>query len=600
MIGERLDTLVALFRERAAEHGDRLAYTFLANGETPVARLTYAELDERARAIAARLRQTLKPGARALLLYPPGLGFIAAFVGCLYAGVVAVPAHPPHAARLKRSLPRLRAIVRDAGVEIVLATEEIAGLAPGLQSALPELAAVELVGTDRVPVDMAEEWVAPPVGRDSIALLQYTSGSTAAPKGVIVSHGNLLHNLDYINRVQENDADSRGVSWLPAQHDMGLIEGILEPAYAGYPAYLMAPLAFLQRPLRWLQAISRYRGTNSGGPNFAYEMCLQKIGAEERGSLDLSSWRIAYNGSEPVRHDTSRNFIRAFAECGFRPESYRPVYGLAEATLLVSIGRRASEPATRTVAADAFDQGVGEPATHAGGSARTLVACGALGTHACVAIVDPRVGTRKPPGQVGEIWISGPSVAQGYWNRPEETRRTFGARLADTGEGPFLRTGDLGFVWESELFITGRLKDLIIIRGRKLFPQDIELTVERMHSAIPTGGVAAFGLDDAGDERLIVVAEIEPSRLPAANSQPARSGLEMLIGDARQAIAEAHDVQVHAVALLTRGGIPRTSSGKLQRHACRAAFIAGQLPVLAQWARAPLVGDAARVQAETA
>ncbi|MGH8694812.1 MAG: AMP-binding protein, partial [Burkholderiales bacterium] len=347
-------SIVEMFRACAEAKRDGRGYVFLENGETEASVLTYGELDRQSRAIAATLQHSVAPGARALLMYPPGLEFIAAFLGCLYAGVLAVPAYSPHPARLARSLPRLRAIARDAEISVVLCTESIAAMSPALLKEAPELAQARILATDRIDPSPADTWKEPAIGPDTLAFLQYTSGSTAEPKGVMVSHGNLLHNLAYMNECEGNDTSSCSVSWLPVYHDMGLIEGILLPAFGRYPAYLLAPMAFLQRPLRWLTAISRYRATSSGGPNFAYDLCVRKITPEQRQQLDLSCWHVAYNGSEPIRETTLASFTETFADCGFRAESHRPTYGLAEATLLVSASARLTQPTTRTVDATAL------------------------------------------------------------------------------------------------------------------------------------------------------------------------------------------------------------------------------------------------------
>lgn len=601
MTADGFGSLVDLLRFRARGQADARAFVFLTDGEVEGPTVTYGELDRRSRAIAAALEDRVRPGDRALLLYQPGLEFIAAFFGCLYAGVVAVPAYPPHPARAARTLPRLRAIAADAGVGAVLSSGRLAALAPAVSLQAPELARARWLATDELVEDAARAWRAPALDPEALAFLQYTSGSTGAPKGVMVSHGNLLHNLAYIAYCAENDAGTVSVSWLPAYHDMGLIEGILEPVFGGYPAYLMSPASFLQQPVRWLRAISRYGATNSGGPNFAYDLCVRRTTPEERSRLDLGCWRVAYNGSEPIRRDTLEGFVRAFEGCGFRRTAFYPVYGLAEATLAVSSGRRAYRPVFRTLDAAALASSRVMDAAAPGAGSVSLVACGPPSPDAQVAIVRPDTLRRCGPGEVGEIWISSPSVARGYWNRPDETRRTFGARVADSGEGPFLRTGDLGFLGGGDLFVAGRIKDLIIIRGRKHYPQDIELTVERSHPAIRPGCSAAFAVPAAGGERAAVAAEVDPRQLArgrraggAEESGDRRSELRALVGAIRQAVAEEHEIQVYAVSLLAPGSLPRTSSGKLRRHECRAAFLAGTLEALEPWKQEPaLAGTAA-------
>ncbi|HEX2222817.1 MAG TPA: fatty acyl-AMP ligase, partial [Thermoanaerobaculia bacterium] len=489
-------TLAGLLRVRAAERPDRVAFTFLADGEVEGGRLTYAELDHQARAIAAALRQTLAPGDRALLLYPPGLEFIAAFFGCLYAGVIAVPAYPPRPN--DRSQSRLRSIAHDAEPRAALTTSAILA---GAGDLAPELAVLRWLPTDALPPFGADaegfgfadgDGISEPEP-DSVAFLQYTSGSTAAPKGVMVTHANLLHNERMIGEAFGQDEDTVVAGWLPLYHDMGLIGNVLQPLHAGARCVLMSPVAFLQKPLRWLEAISRYRATTSGGPNFAYELCVRKTTVEERARLDLSSWKVAFNGAEPVRETTLERFAEAFAASGFRREAFYPCYGLAEATLFVTGGELGRFPRVEVVDAAALERNEVRPAFD-GDPARRLVSNGRAWLGQQVVLADPETGLECPAGRVGEIWVAGPSVARGYWRNPEATERDFGAFLAD-GQGPFLRTGDLGFAAGGELYVTGRLKDLIIIRGRNHYPQDLELTAERSHPDLHAGGGAAFAVD---------------------------------------------------------------------------------------------------------
>jgi len=556
------------------------------DGGTKEIHLTYEELDRRARAIGALLQKQVTAGSRALLLYPPGLEYIAAFFGCLYAGVIAVPSYPP---RLNRPDPRLQTIVADAQATVALTTTPILSNMEHRLAHAPDLEALRWLDNGNIASDLAEEWRDPEIESDSLAFLQYTSGSTATPKGVMVSHGNLLHNLALLHQCFELTPDSRSVIWLPPYHDMGLIGGLLQPLYVGFPAILMSPLVFLQRPLRWLQAISRYKGTVSGGPNFAYDLCVRKITNEQRATLDLSSWESAFNGAEPVRCETLERFALAFESCGFRREAFYPCYGLAEATLIVSGGLKAAPPILHAVQGEALEsnQVVAASVEVENEGARTLVGCGqTLGSQKIV-IADPESFIQCPPDQIGEIWVSGPSVAQGYWNQPEETECAFEAYLADTGEGLFLRTGDLGFLKDGELFITGRLKDLIIIDGRNHYPQDIELTVEQSHPSLRPGCCAAFSVDVENEERLVVVAEVDRRyRLarrqvdsnpgPASGHRPSPD-VKAMLKAIRRAVAEQHGAQVHDVLLLKHGRILKTSSGKIQRHACRAGYLAGSL-----------------------
>jgi acyl-CoA synthetase (AMP-forming)/AMP-acid ligase II len=580
-------TLIELLAHWVRQQPSHRVYTFLDDGETAETHLTYAELDRRARTIAVQLQGIAALGDRALLLYPPGLEYIAGFFGCLYAGVIAVPAYPPNPARMDRTLPRLQAMVTNASMTVALTNADILAMAEYVFEDAPDLAALQWVATDTLAEDQTQGWLAPAVSRETLAFLQYTSGSTGVPKGVMLSHGNLLENVALIAQAFELSQNERGVFWLPPYHDMGLIGGLLGTIFVGATSILMSPMTFLQRPVRWLQAISRYQATISGGPNFAYDLCVRKTTPEQRAALDLSGWGLAFNGAEPVRAETMERFAEAFALSGFRREAFTPCYGLAEATLFVTGVRKAEAPAYRTVHAAALENNQvlspdgDQPSV-------TLASCGVIRPEQQVVVADPETLAGCPPDQVGEIWVQGHSVAQGYWGRSAETADSFQARLTDTGEGPFLRTGDLGFIHNGELFITGRLKDLIIIDGRNHYPQDIETTIEQSHAAIRAGCVAAFSVTVGSEERLVAVAEVERSFLsalrkgatnPADSTKPA-ADIPTVVGAIRRAIAERHDIRVHAVVLLKTGYIPKTSSGKIQRHACRAGFIAGTLDVL--------------------
>lgn len=568
-----MKSLVEILCTRAAEMPERDAYTFLVDGETDAVKLTYRELDRGARAVAAELETVCERGARALLLFPPGLDYIVAFCGCLYAGVVAVTAYPP---RMNRNLQRLQAIVADSDAAVALTTTAtLARIKPSLaqQEGLENLRWLE---TDNLPNDPAVGWRMLDINRETLALLQYTSGSTATPKGVMVTHGNLVHNESMIQRAFRQTPDSIIVGWLPLYHDMGLIGTVLQPLFTGSRCVLMSHVAFLQRPVRWLEAISRHRATTSGAPNFGYEMCTRKVTPEERESLDLSTWTTAFNGSEPVRADTLEQFSKTFAPCGFRASAFYPCYGLAEATLFVSGSPEPRVPHVKTFAAEALEQNrvVETDDTEA----RRLVSCGATAPEQKVVIVNPETRSVCGPSEVGEIWVAGESVTSGYWKRPEETGETFGARTADI-EGSFLRTGDLGFIHDDELFITGRLKDLIIIRGRNLYPHDIERTVQESHPKLRSAVGAAFSITDS-EERLVVVHEAERS---------AKYNYEEILSAIRAAVAEEYQVQLHAVVIVKTGGVPRTSSGKIQRRACREMFLSNQLDVLAGWRESSIV-----------
>jgi acyl-CoA synthetase (AMP-forming)/AMP-acid ligase II len=543
--------VMEILRSRAGIQPTQLAYTFLDDGINESGRFTYAELDARASDIAAHLSKHAKPGDRALLLYPQSLEFIASFLGCLYAGIIAIPAYPP---RPNRGGLRIHAIAADAQPVLALTTADLLERSRSLFSQADHPIEPSWIATDTIARGGGSEWQLPVTEAGQTAYLQYTSGSTSTPKGVMVTHGNLMHNLLDLDQGWKHSTES--VTWLPTFHDMGLVYGVLEPLYRGFPCFMMPPLAFLQRPARWLQAISDRKATHSVGPNFAYDLCVRKIKPAEREKLNLSHWNTAVNGAEPVRRETLDRFTEMFAPVGFRPETFCPGYGLAENTLKATATRAGDLPKFYTASADA-----GEP---------TFVGCGVGEAGTRVEIVNYETGTRCAPNEVGEIWIAGPSVTAGYWNRPEETAATFGAKLAGEEPTRFLRTGDLGFFADGALYVTGRIKDLIIIRGQNHYPQDIELTVERSHAALRPGCGAAFAVDIESEERLVIAQEIESSAAAGIDT-------EDLVETIRQNVSETHDIQVYSVVFLRAGEMPKTSSGKLQRRACRAAYLSGTL-----------------------
>ena len=561
--------LVEMLRLRALRQPAHRAYTFLTDTETEIDNLTYAVLDQRARAIAGKLEQHCAKGDRVLLLYSPGLEFISAFFGCLYSGTIPIPYPLPS----QRQLQRVQLIIADAQVSTVLTTST---LLPSIQRRFNESGETSLrwLSTDDVADEYADAWREPVIA-GGLAYLQYTSGSTSTPKGVMVSHENVLHNAAYLDHVFDHGPDSVFVTWLPHFHDMGLVYGVIVPLFKGFPCYSMAPLSIVQQPVRWLRAISRYRGTHTVGPNFAYAHCIRKIKPERCEGLDLSSWRVAINGSEPVRQETLEEFTRRFEPFGFRKTVFCPGYGLAEATLMVSGTRRLDEPAFCTVDAEKLGQHEVVECSVDSEHAHTLMGNGRPAFGTTVLIVDPETSIECPRGKVGEIWVGGPSVTLGYWNRPKETASKFRAHLADTGAGPFLRTGDLGFlIDDDELYITGRISDLIIIAGRNYHPQDIELTVEHCHPSIRPSCCAAFSLDIDGEEQLIVAAEVD--HRPGSNGNGVLNGAE-IIQAIREAVAAIHQLQAYEIVLLRSGAIPKTSSGKIRRKDCRTGFQAQTL-----------------------
>ncbi|NET54870.1 MAG: AMP-binding protein [Symploca sp. SIO2E6] len=574
----QFSNFVELLQQRATEQPTKTAYSFLQNGETQTNQLTYQELDERARTIAVKLRSLCKPGTRALLLYPQSLEFIEAFFGCLYAGVVAIPAYPP---RRNQKLSRLLSLVADAQATVALTTAATLDTITSTWNHQSELEQLHWIATDILPTT-TQDWTSEAPTPETLAFLQYTSGSTTAPKGVMVSHSNLIHNCAVIQRGFQNL--SIVISWLPFYHDMGLIGGILEPMYCGSPMIFMSPVSFLQKPIRWLQAISRYRGTTSGGPNFAYDLCLRKIKPEQLENLDLSSWEVAFNGAEPIKAQTLEKFASTFAVCGFRRSAFYPCYGMAEATLLITGALKTAPPTIVSLEKTALEQNRVVARENSVPGSCALVSCGRPYLNHNVIIVDPQSLTLCGEDQVGEIWVSGASVTSGYWERPELTEDTFGAYLADTGVGPFLRTGDLGFLLDGELYVTGRLKDVIIIRGRNHYPHDIELTVEQSHPALNANSSAAFTVVVDGEEQLVVVAEVE--RRYHNRRQVKEQGnreVDLIAAQIRQAVLEDHQLSVCAISLLRTGSIPKTSSGKIQRQACRNSFLHGQLDVVGEW-----------------
>jgi 8-amino-7-oxononanoate synthase len=546
----------------------------LVDGENEQIHLTYAELDRQARALGAWLEAQDLVGERALLLYPPGLEFITAFFGCLYGGVIAVPVYPP---RRNRSLGRIQAIAEDADAKVALTTDAVLSRVMPLIDETPHLKSLTWLATCRVPADLEEKWDMPDVHGDTLAFLQYTSGSTGAPKGVVLNHANLVHNSALIAHAFEHTRSCKGVFWLPSYHDMGLIGGILQPLYVGRPNILMSPMSFLQKPYRWLSAISRFSGTTSGGPNFAYDLCVRKITPEQRKTLDLSSWHVAFNGAEPVHAETIEAFCEAFEPCGFRRAAFYPCFGLAEATLIVSGGYAWNPPVMRTFDAASLARGQVLDADPEDRGVKTMVGCGHNLPDQKIVIADPETMTACAPGRIGEIWVQGSSVAQGYWQQQESTKATFKARLKGTSEGPFLRTGDLGFLLDGELFVTGRVKDLIIVHGVNYHPQDIERTIQHSHPRLRPDSGAAFTVELNGKEQLVAVQEIERRK---------QGDWDAVFDAIRRAVSAEHELALDYIVLIKAGSISKTSSGKIQRHACRNAFLDGSLSEVARWSAA--------------
>lgn len=566
MSPQALGNVVDVLRARAADGAAADAYTFLGDGEAETARMSYAGLFTRARAIGAQLQALGLDGERALLVFPPGLEFITAFFGALAGGMIAVPTPGP-SQPLHRTVKRLAAIAQDARAAVVLTT---AALAPEL-AALRTTETTRILAIDEIADGLAEAWRPYSPEPGALAFLQYTSGSTGTPKGVMVSHANLAHDLAFLQDGWQHTQQSVGISWLPIFHDMGLLDAVLQPLWNGFRSVLMPPAAFLKRPMRWLEALARYGGTYTSAPNFAFDLCVRKSTAEQRAALDLRRWSAALIAAEPIRERTMEQFARAFAPAGFRWSTFRPGYGLAEATLKVCGTPPGQQVVLCRVDAAALEQHRIVLADEGAPGARTLIGCGDVRSGAfdtTIRIVDPESLCACGPGQVGEIWVRGPGVAQGYWERPEETQRTFAAWPADSDEGPFMRTGDLGFLRDHQLFVTGRVKDLVILFGRNHYPQDLERAAEESHPALRPGCSAAFSVENDEQERLVIVSEIDLR-------QPADAGV--ITRAVTLAVADEHEVSVRHVVLVKAGTIHKTSSGKIQRHACKAAYLAGTL-----------------------
>ncbi len=555
-------------QQNATTRPEHVAYRFLRDGRDDEEVLTFAVLDRMVRALAVSIRRHCVPGDRALLLIKPGLDYVIAFLGCLHAGVIAVPAYPPGSTK---TLNRLDAIIHDCEPRIALSTgDDVPVVTERLSEIAPDVDVVDVRAVDPAAADgrSADD------GRTcDIAFLQYTSGSTGSPKGVIVSHANLVRNSTAINEVFATSRDGHVVSWLPPYHDMGLVGGILQSMFVGCTSTLMSPLHFLQRPLRWLQAISRHRATISGGPNFAYELCLRKISEADLAQLDLSCWQVAFNGAEPINARTVAAFNEKFSRCGLSAETMTPCYGLAEATLLAT-GSKAFEAAViRQFDASQLELGraqecpEGQESGPRSRRVRALVSCGRGAAGATPFVCDPESGRRLGDGEVGEICVVGGSVAQGYWRKPDATAASFlDSDSLDPQQRRF-RTGDLGFLLDGELYVSGRIKDLIIVHGSNHHPADIEHSVLPLDPGFRPDGAAAFGLSIDDVERAVVVQEVE--RRALRNLDVAE-----VVAKIRVQLWQQHSLTTPAVVLVLAGSLPRTSSGKVRRHECRRQFAA--------------------------
>ncbi len=563
--------IVEILQHRARSQSKDTAYIFLKDGENKEIRLTYQELDCQAKAIAFQLQQLVAPGSRALLVYPysGALEFIAAFFGCLYAGVVAVACHPP---KNRLTTVEVQTRIASAGAEVILTESSLLGK---LKTQLSKWgnAALHCLNTEKIDQTQVNNWTAPNITSATLAFLQYTSGSTGEPKGVMITHGCLMQNQEMLKQAFGHTKNLVGVGWLPLFHDMGLIGNVIQPIYMGAFCVMMSPVSFVQKPILWLQAISKYRATTSGAPNFAYDLLCDRVTQEQAAQLNLSSWEVAFCGAEPVETATMERFSRKFASCGFKSTAFYPCYGMAEATLMMTGGDKAKSPAVKHLDKTALEQNQVVTRDKPQLGTKTFVSAGYPWLDGKIAIANADCLTECQPNQIGEIWYSGSSVGQGYWQLPEKTQQTFQASL--NGK-QYLRTGDLGFISDGELYITGRLHDVLVFWGLNHYPQHIEQTVEKCHPALKANCGAAFSVEVSGKSRLIIAQEIKRTH---------RKFLVMdeVVEAIRWSIFQQHFIDIYGIVLLQPGSMPKTSSGKVQRSACKAKFLDESLEICQQW-----------------
>jgi len=561
--------LPLVLRQQARLFPNKTAFEYVGTFAEERDQITFAELAQEAGHIAAELRRIEATEQQpALLVYPAGLEFVAAFLGCMMAGAVpiAAPLSPTPSGKA-----RLEAILSSSRARLALANSAHVGRLSRLLADFEGARALRWFATDEISAGTTSDVRSTSAAAESLAYLQYSSGSTGRPKGVMISHGAIMANLGLMRAAFRTKPDEISVSWLPHYHDMGLVAGILYPIFEGITAVLMSPAAFLRRPELWLRTISQTGASLSGGPNFAYEHCVRSVDAIDRASLDLSRWSVAISGAEPVRADTMTRFVENFGDCGFSRRAFYPTYGLAEATLMVSGGDRSEIPKVIALDADALTQGRVALADSQTTRIREVVGCGR--PRISVHLAEPSTGKPIADGRIGEIRVRGANIARGYFNDPETTLETFGRGETDGADGG-LKTGDLGFLHDGDLYVVGRAKDLIIIRGRNIHPSDVETTVQRADLRLRDNGGAAVSLDTDEEERLYIVQEVDAA--PGTD-------LDKLIDVIRSAVWLAHGVDVHGVVLIRPGALPKTSSGKVQRFACRTAIERGEFDAVAQW-----------------
>lgn len=574
-------TIVDFLKDRADRNADDLAFRFLGNGDLdgPIFEWTFSELYQQSAGVAEEIMEQGLGGSSILLAFPPGLEFVKAFYGCLLAGARAVPVPLPNP-RSKNPLGRIINTAKVSQASIVLTNQQLAEMAAAMGADLP-------VNFKAVTDQTAAGWTESGPGMDSIAYLQFTSGSTGHPKGVAVSHANAVANLRVMGQMLRMKSDKPAIVWAPHYHDLCLVGHILGPVYYGYESTIMSPMDFLFKPVRWLKAMSHYKVANTACPNFGYEYAARRINPEECEELDLSHWQVAGNGGEPVLPETMEIFSEKFEPYGFRKAAFMPTYGMAESVLFVAGMKSMSEPPrVLPLSAADLEQHMVRIVDGDTPGARKAVSCGTTGAGHEVVAVDPATLTRSETGRIGELWLKGPSVPGFYWGLEEESQATFGARLADTDEGPFLRTGDLGFVMDNEIYITGRLKDLIIIAGRNHYPSDIELTVQRSGAPVRMGACVAVSEKINGVEELVIITEVDDRKLPEGTSLEDAASEKLgdfwnaAVRTIQGAVSEGHGLSTKTIVFVEPRSLEKTSSGKPRRKYYQELFNKGELAVV--------------------
>ena len=556
-----LKNIIELLKENAKNRPNDIIYRYIEDENKEPITLTNLEIHDQAKNIANNLLLTSKKGDRALLLYPAGLEFIVGFLGCLFAGLIAVPAYPP---RKNQKLNRLKTIIDDAEASVVMTSQKAATIARPLFDDDETISEMIWLVSDSSDLEKIDKDILP-IENSDIAFLQYTSGSTGDPKGVMVSHANVISNMGVIYASCKHTNTSKLASWLPHFHDMGLMAGVLQPIFAGAEITFMAPAYFLQKPVRWLQMMDKYKSESTAGPNFAYDLCIEKINDEDLVGLDLSNINIALNGAEPVSGETLRKFTEKFSKCGFKATAHFPSYGMAETTLMVTAGDLEEEARILTINSVDLQNKIITIEKKSSDATQDMVSSGHAWLDHEVIIVEQDKLVKIGENLVGEVWIKGSSVTQGYWKNPEKTKEDFDAYTSDTNKGPYLRTGDLGFLNDGELYICGRAKDLLIIRGRNYYPQDIETVASNSNESLSLGHAAVFSIESEGREQLIITQEIKRTHMKTFNK-------EEIFDNIMESITLDCELQVRDIVLLRPGQILKTSSGKIQRQANKKAY----------------------------